>query len=347
MSDLGPGPFAGKSWDEQTAECMRWLADGNRPDAHKAVRPHTDKLPDDFEPMTPVSVQKGWPDTTFIHCNACGNAAKFRDNGHVATAGNGWWYIVGPECGSPEHTARLHQRVNQMRRRHFLSAAEVDVRALATDLPPWRGFMVQLKEVVGVAYRGHKFITTMRPALHALLDAARKGDGWLMVVSTVTEVDVWGDKQERDILVRHTKLDGLPSIAKPCPAVEHFKKAEEILGPMLEQDDALTDEIAKAVASGKQAELHRRLKDGLDRARLAHEAVLEARAFWSASNLRAIATWGIRHDSRYQMTFDHTLKADGLHLVTESNEAWILRDAATLLDYSATLPVAGPRPSAL
>ena len=337
MTDTGPGPFIGISLEDQTAQCLAWLTSGRRPDEHVAVRPPSEKLPEDFEPMAPVSVQRDWAVQTYIHCNACNKRGKFRDNGHVATSGNGWWYIVGPDCSGPEHTARLHQRINTMHRRDFLRGAESDVRAFAAELPAWLRFIQTLKEPVAVADRGHRFISTKRAKLHAHLDSARRNDSQLAVLTTVQQPNRWGGMEAQDVFVPFARVRGLGSIAKPCEATRQFKSAESVLS-LFADEHALDNATAEAVTRGKQAELNKQLQTAVSATRDCHKAVLDARAFWADANLATIASWAIRADSRYEMEFPYTRRGNDLRLVSEDGEVWDLQGIDRLLTYSATPP---------
>ena len=82
-----------------------WRSDplgGKRPEAHPLIAPPLKSPPESVEPflLGPASVEPGWSDLSYLHCNICRTSAKFKQGGWYAYYGGEHIFLIGPVCGN-------------------------------------------------------------------------------------------------------------------------------------------------------------------------------------------------------------------------------------------------------
>ena len=113
---LSTGPFVGVSYADQRTEFAKWVKSGKRADHHAAVRPPEVSTPlsDEIVIIGEVELRQSYEDkSSWFHCNACNTKAKFKNGGFCAAVGDGYWYIVGPDCGNEEYQRLLNRGLLQ------------------------------------------------------------------------------------------------------------------------------------------------------------------------------------------------------------------------------------------
>lgn len=287
------GPFFGAPLAEQEAECRAWLDANNRPDRHNAVRAHTVSPPQNgrFQILARVSVSKFWDDRSNIQCNLCNVSRKFVTRGYVASYDDGWWYVVGPDCGGEEFLGRFNTALHAHNRREAERLAEGDLQNLLNSLGAWQVFYSSLKGAVACVEEAVQTLESYEPELFGQLQDARRADGQVFTVKAVRATNHKGESYTRFDRDRFTTLAGTKAISRPCVPAAYFRRVIGDVQGFLTGENSLQEAITDHIESNELASLRERVEEALDNLRQAHEGVLEARRFWDAANLDWVSAW--------------------------------------------------------
>lgn len=318
------GPFYGVSIAKQEEACRLWLDANNRPDRHAAVRPHTVSPPEHaaFSILARVSVSNLWEDKTNIQCNLCNNSRKFVTRGYVATYEDGFWYIVGPDCGGEEFFGRFNTALHEHNRREAERLAEGDLLNLLNSLGAWQVFYANLKDAVECADAANQALSTYHPELFRRLEEARRRDGQVFTYRTERGVNPQGKPYTREIEDRFATLAGTKAISRPTVSERLFRRVGGDVQAYLTGEKSLMEAITAHVEKNEVAALQTRVTEALENLRGAHANVVEARRFWEASNLDWVGAWMTNPRSRFDSNV--TIQSDGLvaRLISPDDPDW-------------------------
>lgn len=337
------GPYFGVSLDEQAAECRKWLDDNNRPDCHPAVRHHTIGPPKEgsFEILARVWVNRHWSDTSKIHCNLCNTIRKFVSGGYVAAYDDGWWYVVGPNCGGEEFFGRFTTALHRYTRTEAERQAEGGLRHLLTQLGAWQAFHISVRDAALCAEHAAQVLESYEPSLFAEIQEARRADGQLYIVTPVRALDRNQKPYTRYDRDGFATLAGTRGVSRPCIPAAYVKRiAGDVLG-FLSGDKSLLDAITAHIERNEVTTLQKRVEEGLDNLKRAHDGVLEAQQFWAASNLDWLSAWIGDRRNPFPRKLALSSKGDLVKVTLEADPDYSLTiDVGTLRRYAAAPPIA-------
>lgn len=335
------GPFFGVPIERQEAQCRAWLDANNRADRHMAVRPHTISPPQDgaFNILARVSVSGLWDDKSKIQCNLCNNIRKFKTRGYVASYEDGWWYIVGPDCGGEEFFGRFNTALHQHNRREAERLAEGDLLNLLQSLGAWQVFYAHLKDAVTCADAAARLLDTHHPELFRRLDEARRRDGETFIYRSVRAFNEHGKLYTRNEEHRFTTLVGTKAISRPCVAERLYRRVSGDVQAYLTGEKSLMDAITAHIEKGDVSGLQKQVSEALDNLRGAHANVVEARQFWEPSNLDGVSAWLAHPQARFENIVKFAHSGADARLVSPDDPDWsVTFRLAPLRLYAAAPP---------
>jgi hypothetical protein len=103
------GPLLNTPYDEQLEMWREIDFSVVRPEEISFVREYKHSPPEgvSFKILGELSVKDNWQDKSLIQCNICNRKKKFKLEGYVTTFDDGWWYVVGPDCGGENFVNRF------------------------------------------------------------------------------------------------------------------------------------------------------------------------------------------------------------------------------------------------
>lgn len=335
------GPFFGTHIGVQRSACRAWLDGNNRPDSHPAVRPHSVSPPRDgaFEILSRLWVNRNWADTSKIHCNLCNTSRKFSSGGYLASYDDGWWYVVGPDCGGEEFFGRFNTAKHRYDREEAERVAEGGLRDLLNRLGAWQLLYAQLAAAVSRAEYAAQQLELNERELFDKIQIVRRDDGHVYVVKPVAATDSNGKPYTRYDRDRFTTLAGTKGVSRPCVAAALLRRITgEPLG-FLTGRTSLIDAITAHQERGQIVTLQKAIEASLDDLQKAHDAMVEARRFWEHSNLDWISAWIAHPDSGFQKRI--AVRSDGhvVHVTMPDDPDYLWRiDVGAIRMYAGLIP---------
>lgn len=289
------GPFLGFSYAEQRTEFVNWVKAGNRPDQHPAVLPAEIPPPDSKEIaiIGEVALHSSFEDrTSWFHCNACGCKEKFKGGGFCASVGDGFWYLVGPDCGSEEHQRLLNRGLLQYNAEQANASIEQRVGKFHSRFRDWKRVLDLGDSAAREAMSFRKAIKQIERFNHDMV-TSRKGGGKLdFRVLIRNGGDEWlSDRVEEQVF---GTLSGWNLFIEPFIATGCVKKAKKAMTAISGSD--------QSSAGFEECFLHARNKKGLKKfeadvldaeTHIRHlvDAISDAKAFVSRENAQLIERW--------------------------------------------------------
>lgn len=299
QADAGQGPMYGVPLDEQKL-CWEERPKDSRPESHPAVAPFTQRPTAgvEFEILGSVEINKTWQDQSLIQCNICRRQHKFGVKaGFVASYDDGWWYIVGPQCGGEDYSRSFSRAFNRHRRARADALATEDMRRFLSHRSEWLSYLSAFRDPVDEAHRLWTYFNTNEPDVFMQLKNAAKNGGSMRLSVDTGKRDRWGDPVYSD--VKYGVMKGGAIFASDKPPARLWRDVETRLSPLFslldpeDLDRQILDWDARGTLKDANDRLHWCLRD------LAYvQGQLEdAAQFVTPENIRKIIEWSRHPDS--------------------------------------------------
>ncbi len=296
-SDDGVGPFLGVSLQDQIVAWQRWQKSGQRPELHSAVRTFDISPPEGgmFHVLGRVSLNRKWEDQERIQCNVCRIEHKFISDGYVASYDDdGFWYVIGPVCGSDEHQTAVAGAIREHKNREAEKVAEGIVADTMNNYSKWREYYYKLRNAVEIVFEYHNRFRKIAPNSLRALSNIRKSGGALRVVARDAGFNADIGRYQPAVTKTVGRLAGGDFFQGNCLAMKFLRDAVPILELYFADDktkDDLGEAIYNAIESGKLQKLQNMLSGGFDALHRAHEQYEIACAGLNEANFKVLAKW--------------------------------------------------------
>jgi hypothetical protein len=259
--------------------------------------------------------------------------------GYVAAYDDGWWYVVGPDCGGEEFFGRFTTALHRYTRSEAERQAEGGLRSLLTQFGAWQTFFLNLQSAASCAEAAALALESHEPQLFALIQESRRADGQLFLVTPVRDCDRNGKPFTRYDRRRFATLAGTKGVTRPCIAAAFVRRVGgDVLG-YLTGENSLLDAITTHIERNEVTALQKRVEEALGNLRLAHEGILEAQQFWQPSNLDWLSAWIGHPANRVRRKVALSLKGDSVLITMEDDPEYLVSlDMSALHAYDAIPP---------
>ena len=290
------GPYMGVSLAEQIADWRRWQQSGQRPELHAAVRrydvPPPEKMP--FSVLGRISVNDKWEDQGRIQCNVCKVEHKFITDGYMASYDDGYWYVIGPVCGSDEHQQAVARAIREHRDREAEQIAEGIISNVLTNYAEWRDYYYQLRQAVETVFEYHNRFRKIAPNTFRALSDIRKSGGALRIVTRDAGFNEATGRYQPAVSKTVGRLGGAEFFQGNCLTMKALREAVPVLDVYFANERSkldLSDAVIDATEKGKLQKLQSMLSGALGALRTAHQNVDVAFEALAYENLSALEKW--------------------------------------------------------
>lgn len=275
-----PGPRYGKDFGQQLIEWRAWPS-SRRPEEHPAVAPHTQEPPDlDFEILGEVSVHGTWTDKAKIQCNVCGTQRKFINKGYIACYADGWWYIVGPQCGSETHKGRVNTKINAHLLREAEFNADESLRRFMEDRLEWRAYLEAIEKATMTVYAVWKYMKVQDRFYEGLCTAIRD-DGYLRVRNGTK----WGRVTGGSFL-----------LGNPIAKLRTMKQDLSFLLQPISREE-MNAALVALHSNGQLAHASQQLREQVQTLRELDAQIRDAQQFVTTKNLLSLVDWALQRET--------------------------------------------------
>ena len=222
----------------------------HRPETLEEVAPVTLSPPDDVIPfiICEAEIRPSWADSSQLHCNACKTRNKFKRGGYYAHYGDGYIYIVGPDCGSENSQANVARARNAYEKRMALRFADENINDFKADFNEWKSRLRSLESFFRNAERARGFYNCRQDykpwdSLCRTISLAFRYDGGAVVEAddlghdrprfTIRCADIFGMGKDHLGLIRKFKKFLGVSFRVSFDLVEFDPIIDEETGPQL------------------------------------------------------------------------------------------------------------------
>jgi hypothetical protein len=357
QKEMEVGPLFGVSIDDQRRLFSRWKADGNKPADHFAVKSYRFGLPTDAE-MTivdQVSVdQKRVERSEYLSCSSCSTKNKFKDNGWLVSGGDGYWYIIGPDCWGSEHRSVLGRAVRDYKDSLADEFAEKRINRFYRHLGNWVELFRDAERVSRLGLRAQSILKGHRRIWSDLRQIRRDG-GDLYVHRRVSGQDKYGDYFEKEDALYAGTVQGLEITSSPFECTEKVKIArrrfESVAGyPFSKQ--VFADKLFDAQQTKKIQEFSASVKVAEEALKDLAMAIIKTARFFSADNLNEINGWyraiAIENAQRagFELSRNDLNQEPRIEVLTEEEGSFLLQedgdfsrlDISAFIQFSPELP---------
>lgn len=296
------GPWLDKSISEQRKELAKWIAAGNRPDDHPLVRSVEIRPPEGVTPETiaEVELKASYKRQDWFHCNDCGTKSKFKDRGQIMSFGDGYLYLVGPDCGND-----LQKEMKRQGRKSFRRQMDIDsaLERLLEFRPKASQWALTLRSVEAIAEEvliAQKQISLAKK-LYDALSQCRKAQGTLTYLFREERADndpdkVWG-KYKFTLKEFPVRIKGTSLFETPLPILASIKELRQILNELDVKNahnpnwlECMQGNLGGEIAL-KRTKYLTQLPGALEQC---STQIKSAQEFFSKDNLVALNEWVVR-----------------------------------------------------
>ena len=280
-----------------------------RPDGHPAVRPKEISPPNDKDPeiLGRLAVRKSFAHQARFHCNACNTAKKFRENGYLAIYGDGWWYLIGPDCGDDNHRTRSTRAIRAYERAEAEALASGHLKVFLDSFEDAVTYFKAAVRLRSELYQASAwFLTTTR--LGRLIRENRGTDGRLFITKQVRKQPPNSDQFYPVNEPYGPPLSGVGFLQSGRNFNHAVKAAHDKLSSLAGGNYEITVLHKNIVKAGEKSRSHELTKDVKELTRnldAMRQAIVDAKAFLAHGNLKAVEDWHRAYNPNVAIAFDY------------------------------------------
>lgn len=287
-TERGDGPYKGVPLERQLADWRKWPQSERRPEEHPAVTPYHIKPPHDpdVEILADIIIHKTWADRSLVQCNVCMREHKFGTrSGYLASFSDGWWYVVGPDCGDATFQGHLARASNVRKKREAEEKAGADLRHFLSVRPQWLSYWQSLRAPIAEIRALRTAIEDMPDSFTSAIRGAARTDRKLVIT-----VRIQGKSHFETI----GRVAGGAFLDTQEAITSTYQRTGRQFGFLLNpgaEEDRIYEEILQQHEKGTLAASVSKLKSQIGQIAALRALVDDAAAFVTPKNLALIQRW--------------------------------------------------------
>lgn len=184
---------------------------------HYKIRPPKDEK---FIILGEVSVSKDWTDQSYIQCNICNRKNQFKNEGYIASFIDGWWYVVGPDCGDETFQKSFVLKMNEYSQERILEIANKTVSSFIENYKVNRQIEQSNEKYIKGIFEFRNLVKSRFPTLHSQLVNATKTGGELKI----TKVSQYSVREKKFYNIKLVEM-----FETPFGLIDQIKKNQKDL----------------------------------------------------------------------------------------------------------------------